>query len=209
MTEDDNTPRPAAPGSRASDAVAAKAPSVPVKLAIELGPLIVFFAAFQWGGLMVATAAFMVAMVAAMGTSWLMTRHVAPMLWVSFVIVMVMGSLTLYFADETFVKMKPTLVNLIFSTVLIVGLVTGRPLLKTVLASGLPPMAEQGWVVMTRNWALFFAAMAVLNELVWRSQTTDVWVNFKTFGYLPITLVFALLQTPVIARYQLDDDSRD
>lgn len=185
------------------------------KLAIELGPLIVFFAAYQWGGdtsldkILTATGAFMVAMVGAMVASWFGERKIAPMLWVTFVIVMVMGGLTFYFSDESFVKMKPTLVNLIFAAILGFGLLRGHSYLRMVLEGGFPPMADRGWMLMTRNWALYFLAMAALNELVWRTQTTDMWVTIKTFGYLPLTFLFTFTQIPLIMKYQTDAAAKD
>ena len=181
------------------------------KLLIELGPLLIFFAAYQFGGddslqkILTATGAFMAAMVAAMIASYMAEKTIAPMLWVTFAIVMVMGGLTLYFSDESFVKMKPTLVNGIFAAVLGFGLLRGQSYLKLVLESGFPPLTQTGWMVMTRNWALYFAVMAVLNEIVWRTQTTDMWVTIKTFGYLPLTLVFTFTQVPLIMKHQLED----
>lgn len=183
-----------------------KKPNPMIKLLLELGPLIVFFAAFKFGGIFVATGAFMVAMVTAMAVSWHRDRHIPMMQKVTFVIVMVMGSLTLYLENATFVYMKPTIINGLFATILTVGLLRGRSYLKLVMEAGFPPMEDKGWMVMTRNWAIFFAVMALVNEFVWRSYSEEAWVNFKTFGFLPMTLVFAFAQTPIIMKYQIKEE---
>ena len=177
------------------------------KIILEMGPLIVFFAAFKFGGLFVATGAFMVAMPLAMAASWHFERHIPMMQKVTFVIVMVMGGLTLYLENKTFVFMKPTIVNGLFATILAVGLLRGKSYLKVVMEAGFPPMQDKGWMVMTRNWALFFVTMALINEYVWRNYSEDAWVNFKTFGFLPLTLVFAISQAPVMSKYKLNDES--
>ncbi len=182
-------------------------PNPLVKLLLELGPLVVFFTAFKFGGIFVATGAFMVAMVTAMTISWHRERHIPMMQKVTFVIVMVMGGLTLYLENATFVYMKPTIINGLFATILTVGLLRGRSYLKLVMEAGFPPMHDKGWMVMTRNWALFFASMALVNEFIWRSYSEDIWVNFKTFGFLPMTLVFAFAQTPIIMKYQIEEES--
>lgn len=184
-----------------------KKPNPMVKILLELGPLIVFFTAFKFGGIFVATGAFMVAMATAMAISWHKDRHIPMMQKVTFVIVMVMGSLTLYLENATFVYMKPTIINGLFATILTVGLLRGRSYLKLVMEAGFPPMTDKGWMVMTRNWAIFFASMALVNEFVWRSYSEDIWVNFKTFGFLPMTLVFAFAQTPIIMKYQIKEES--
>lgn len=173
-----------------------------LKLGLDLGPLLIFFAAYRFSDVFVATGVFMASMVVAMVLSKKIEGKIAPMLWVTFVIVMVMGSLTLYFNDETFVKLKPTLVNAIFGTLLLFGFLTGKSLLKTVMGQAFPPMADKGWELMTRNWIIFFYTMAILNEYVWRTQTTDTWITIKTFGYLPLTFIFILFQTPIISKYQ-------
>ena len=185
-----------------------KKPSPWRKLLLEMGPLIVFFATFKFAGIFVATGAFMIAMATAMSLSWHFERHIPIMQKVTFVIVMVMGGLTLYLENATFVYMKPTIINGLFATILTVGLLRGRSYLKIVMEAGFPPMQDKGWMVMTRNWALFFACMALVNEFVWRSYSEDFWVNFKTFGFLPLTLVFAAAQAPIIMKYQIEEKSQ-
>ena len=159
------------------------------KLLIEMGPLIVFFLGFKFGDMMVATGAFMASMVLSMGASYYYTKHISPMLKITFVIVMVMGSLTLILQDETFVKMKLTIINTVLGVVLAFGLLRGKAYLKTVMEMALE-MSDAGWHLFTRNYMIFLFAMAGINEFIWRTQTTDFWVNFKTFGYMGIMMVF-------------------
>lgn len=170
----------------------------------ELGPLLVFFIVNWQADIFAATGAFMVAMVIAMIWSWLKTRHIAPMMWVSTALVVVFGGLTIWLHDEMFIKLKPTIIYLFFAIVLLTGLFSGRMFLRTVMGPAFPPLADRGWVLLTRNWIIFFVAMAVLNEIVWRSVSTDMWVAFKTFGAIPITFVFAIAQTPVIMKHQTE-----
>lgn len=163
------------------------------KFIIELGPLIVFFAAFKFGDLMVATACFMVAMVIGMIASYKTAGHVSAMLKFTFVVVMIMGGLTLYLQDETFVKMKLTIINVVLGSILLVGWLRGRSYLKVVMEMAFD-ISDKGWMVFTRNYAVFLLVMAGMNELVWRTQTTEFWVNFKTFGYLTINMVVIIWQ---------------
>jgi intracellular septation protein len=171
-----------------------------VKVALDFGPLILFFAANSYRGIFFATAAFMVAIVVALGIQYILVRRVSILPIVTAGIVLVFGTLTLWLHNDTFIKVKPTIIYTMFSAILFVGLWTGRPLLEAVL-EGAFHMSEEGWKKLTWRWAFFFLARAVLNEIVWRSVSTDIWVAFKTFGFLPLTLVFALAQTPVFLRY--------
>ena len=183
---------------------AAKAAPHPLfKLATELGPLLVFFAANGRFGLFGATAAFMVAVIVAMAVSYLVTRHVPLMAIISAVIVIVFGGLTLILHDETFIKVKPTIIYGLFGAILGGGLLFGRSLIA-VMFDQMFNLDAAGWRLLTRRWALFFFAMALLNEAIWRTQTTDFWVAFKAFGVIPITMVFAMLQMPLIKRHHLE-----
>ncbi|WP_417459557.1 septation protein A [Kordiimonas sp.] len=184
-----------------------KATSPLVKLAIDFGPLIVFFASFKLGDIYLATGTFMVASVIAMIASRVITGSVAPMLKVTFVIVMVMGGLTLYLQDETFVKMKLTVVNGLIAAVLLFGLMTGRLYIKMVMELAFE-MDDEGWRKFTRNYVAFLVVMAVVNELIWRTQSTDFWVNFKTFGYMGATFVFIMAQMPMMMKYMPDEDEK-
>jgi intracellular septation protein len=177
------------------------------KLAMEFGPLLVFFLANSFYPvakdvrIFYATGCFMAAMAVAMVISWRWQGKIAPMLWVNGAVVGVFGGLTIALHDEFFIKIKPTLVNGLFATVLFGGLLFDKPVLKTVLGHAYPGLKDAGWRLLTRNWAIFFVFLAALNETVWRTQTTDFWVAFKVWGVLPITLLFAASQIPVILKY--------
>ncbi|MEH2550911.1 intracellular septation protein [Bradyrhizobium sp. AZCC 2262] len=173
------------------------------KLATELGPLIVFFVANAKFNLFVATGAFMVAIVAAMIASYVVVRHVPMMAIVTAVIVLVFGTLTLVLHDETFIKIKPTIIYGLFAAILGGGLLFGRSFIA-ILFNQMFNLTPKGWRILTMRWALFFLGMAVLNEIIWRTQSTDFWVTFKAFGAVPLTMVFAVSQMPVIKRYHLE-----
>ena len=173
------------------------------KLATELGPLIVFFVANAKFNLFVATGAFMVAIVAAMIASYVVVRHVPVMALVTGVIVIVFGTLTLVLHDETFIKVKPTIIYGLFAAILGGGLLFGRSFIA-ILFNQMFNLTPKGWRILTMRWALFFLGMAALNEIVWRTQSTDFWVAFKAFGAIPITMIFAMTQMPVIKRYHLE-----
>jgi intracellular septation protein len=173
------------------------------KLVTELGPLFVFFVANWKFNLFVATGAFMVAIVAAMIASYVVVRHVPMMAIVTAVIVLVFGTLTLVLHDETFIKVKPTIIYGLFAAILGGGLLFGRSFIA-ILFNQMFNLTPKGWRILTMRWALFFLGMAVLNEIVWRTQSTDFWVAFKAFGAIPITMIFAMTQMPVIKRYHLE-----
>ena len=158
------------------------------KLATELGPLLIFFIANAKFHLFVATGAFMVAVVAAMIASYVVTRHVPIMALVTGVIVIVFGTLTLVLHDETFIKVKPTIIYGLFAAVLGGGLLFGRSFIA-IMFDQMFNLTPQGWRSLTMRWALFFFAMAILNEVIWRTQTTDFWVAFKAFGVIPLTMM--------------------
>jgi intracellular septation protein len=172
-----------------------------LKLALELGPLVLFFIANARWGIFVGTAVFMVAILIALATSYALTRHLPVMAIVSAVIVTVFGGLTLLLHDETFIKIKPTLIYGLFAATLAVGLMFRKPLLELVFDSVFN-LTEEGWRRLTVRWALFFAFMAVLNEVVWRTQSTDFWVSFKLFGAVPLTFLFAALQYPLLMKHE-------
>ena len=176
-----------------------------LRLLIEAGPLGAFFLANAKAGIMVGTAVFMAATVVALMASWHLERRVPVMPVVGAGFVLVFGGLTLWLNDDLFIKLKPTLVNLLFATVLFVGHFMRRNLLKHVLGSVLN-LTDEGWRILALRWACFFVVLAVLNEAVWRTMSTDDWVNFKVFGIMPLTLLFSMLQTPFIMRHQVADD---
>jgi intracellular septation protein len=177
-----------------------------LKLSLEMGPLVLFFLANANYGIFAATGTFMAAILIAVAASWHLTRHVPTMMWVSAVIVTVFGGLTIYLNDERFIKIKPTLINGLFGCMLAFGLATGRSYLKVVLEASFPPMSERGWRLLTRNWMLFFFTMALVNEFVWRNFSTDFWVGFKAFGFVPLAFLFVLIQMPLVMRHQIADE---
>jgi intracellular septation protein len=188
-----------------------------LKLVLELGPLVLFFMANAYSDrfgaaegrrIFAATAVFIVATVVALAVHYALVRKLPIMPLVSGVVVVVFGGLTLWLDDELFIKLKPTIVNTLFGVVLLLGLYFGKPLLAVVLDSVFE-LTEEGWRKLTLRWALFFFVLAALNEIVWRTQTTDVWVSFKVFGIMPITILFALAQTPLLMRYEVKGAEAD
>jgi intracellular septation protein len=171
-----------------------------LKLLLDVGPLVLFFVANGHFGIFTATAIFMVSIVAALLVSFAMTRHWPVMPVVSAIVVLVFGGLTLVLHDETFIKIKPTIIYLLFGGVLLCGHFLNKPFLAIVFDSVFH-LTDEGWRKLTLRWVAFFFALAVLNEIVWRTQSTDVWVSFKVFGVMPLTFIFAALQYPLLTRY--------
>lgn len=192
------------------DEKAASAPGPGARVAIDLLPLVVFFAANYWRGIFTATIAFMVAITVAMLVSQIRYKHISPMLWFSGVMVLVLGGITIWLHDDTFIKMKPTLVYMAISAVLAFGLLTRRNLMKAVLGSAYPGLSERGWTILSRNWVGFFLVMAAVNEAVWRSTSTTFWVGFKLWFFLPATILFALANIPMLTRHGMKlDEARE
>jgi len=191
-----------------------------LKMVLELGPLVLFFLAnargatlaerHPWiaalgGPIFFATAVFIVAVVAALAVSFALTRRLPLMPFVTAIVVVVFGGLTLWLHDATFIKMKPTIIYVLFAGVLLGGLAFGKSFLGYVL-DAVFRLSDEGWRILTLRWALFFLALAVVNEIVWRSLSTNAWVAFKVFAVLPITFVFALIQMPLINRHSLPEE---
>ena len=191
-----------------------------LKLVLELGPLLIFFfanargekLAASWplitalgGPIFFATASFIVTTVLALAISYALTRRLPLMPFVTAIVVVVFGGLTLWLHDATFIKMKPTIIYLLFGVVLLGGLVFGRSLLGYVF-DAMFKLSDEGWRKLTFRWGVFFLVLAVLNEILWRNVSTDTWVAFKVFGFLPLTFVFALAQMPLINKHALTEE---
>jgi intracellular septation protein len=179
-----------------------------VKLVLDLGPLIVFFAANARYGIFVATATFMVTILAALAVGYALTRHLPVMPLVTAVIVLVFGSLTLVLHDELFIKLKPTIIYVLFGGVLAGGLAFNKLLLGVVFDSVFH-LTDEGWRKLTIRWAAFFFVLALLNEIVWRNASTDFWVSFKVFGVVPLTFLFGALQYPLLTKYAAPEPAED
>ena len=191
-----------------------------LKFALELGPLLVFFfvnsrgeklaesfpiLANFGGPIFMATGLFMIAMVISLAVSLALTKTLPIMPLVTLVVVLIFGGLTLYLQDEVFIKMKPTIVNVLFGSALFIGLFFGKSVLKYVFGAAFN-LKEEGWLILTKRWGLFFFFLAALNEVVWRNYSTDFWVAFKVWGTMPITMVFAIVQMGIVTKYAITEE---
>jgi intracellular septation protein len=176
-----------------------------LKLVLEMGPLVLFFLANQRAGIFFATGLFVAATLTSLAICYMLVGKLPTMPLVSGVVIVVFGGLTLALQDELFIKLKPTIVNTLFGVILLGGLYFQKPLLALVLDS-MFHLDDEGWSKLTLRWALFFFVLAALNEIVWRTQTTDFWVSFKVFGIMPLTVAFALAQTRLILRHEAKPD---
>ena len=172
-----------------------------LKLVLELGPLALFFLVYSKFGIFAATAVMMVTVLITLGVSYWKLRRIPIMPLVTAAIVTIFGSMTLIFHDETLIKIKPTVLYLLFSGALFFGIAFKKPMLQ-IMFDGALHLTEAGWRILTWRWAVFFLVLAMLNEAVWRSVTTQHWVTFKSFGFLPLTVLFALAQAPLISKYE-------
>lgn len=189
-----------------------------VKMVLELGPIILFFAGYvkfkdqtfdvlggSYNGFIVMTAAFVPLMVVTTGLLWWLTGKLSKMQIATLVLVIVFGGLSVWLNDERFFKMKPTMIYLLFGGILGFGLLRGQSYLQSVMGEALA-LQPEGWMILTRRLTGFFLALAVANELVWRLMSTDAWVNFKTFGLTAALFLFFMTQGGVLARYGIEDD---
>ena len=174
---------------------------------LDLSPLLAFFLAYRFAGLLAATAALILCTLVSLAVTYHWERRIAVMPLASGIAVTVLGGLTLWLQDETFIKIKPTLVYLLFSGALLGGLTFGKPMLKYLLSDALQ-INEQGWQKLSLRWGLFFMFLAILNEIIWRNFSTSFWVNFKVFGMFALTIAFTLSQVPLIKKYWADADTQ-
>ncbi len=174
-----------------------------LKILLDIGPLAVFFLAYKLADVYAATIGIMLATILSLGVTYWIEKKISPMPLISGVIIAIFGALTIMFHNDSFIKMKPTMVNIIFGSILLGGLYFKKPLLKFALGSALN-LSDKGWQVLSLRWGIFFLFLAGLNEFIWRNFPTDFWVNFKVFGMLTLTMVFSLLQLPLIKKYGND-----
>ena len=179
-----------------------------LKPTVDYGPLAVFFLVYFKAGLLAATGALIAAAVVALALALWAERRVPWMPLTTAVVIGIFGGLTLWSGNEIFIKMKPTIVQALFAAVLLGGLAFGRPLLKPLLGTAWP-MDEAGWRQLSLRFALFFVVMAALNEAVWRTQSTDVWITFKVFGLIGLTLLFSIAQVPLMTRHRLAEEAEE
>ena len=174
-----------------------------LRLTLDFGPLLAFFLAYRFAGLLAATAALIVFTLLSLAVTYAKEKQIAVMPLASGVVVTVLGGLTLYLHDETFIKIKPTLINLLFAAILLGGLCFGKSLFKYVLGHAFS-LQEKGWRILSLRWGLFFIFLAALNEIIWRNFPTDFWVNFKVFGMFTLTMLFTISQIPLIKKYWME-----
>ena len=173
-----------------------------IKSLTEITPLILFFIANAKYGIIVATKIFVITTLIALIASYLYLKKISTPLLITSFLVLIFGGLTIFFKDPTFIKLKPTIVYLLFSSFLFLGLKLKKNFLKIYLSS-LIKLNNLGWDILTKRWSLFFFTMAILNEIIWRNFSTDFWVSFKVFGFLPLTIIFMMLQNGLMKKYSI------
>lgn len=184
-----------------------------IKMLIELGPIVVFFYANSQyadesglGGIIPATKIFMVAMAISMVLSKVILKKITSMLWISAALVGVFGGLTIYFNNEIFIKLKPTILYSMFAIILLGGYAVGKPFIKNLMEAGFPPLEEIAWMKMSRNWGFYFIGCAILNEYIWRNYSNADWLWSKIWIFMPLSFVFAMAQMPLIMKHQIEED---
>ncbi|WP_138381008.1 septation protein A [Luteithermobacter gelatinilyticus] len=177
------------------------------KLLIEAGPLVIFFIANGQWGIYAATAVFMTAMIISMVASRILLKEISLMLWLSVALVTIFGGATLYFEDEAFIKIKPTILYSLFAAVLLLGTLLKKPFIRNVMEAGFPPLEDVAWTKMNFRWGVFFLFCALLNEYIWRTYDTQTWIAAKLWLFMPLSFVFAMAQVPLIMKYQIEEDA--
>jgi intracellular septation protein len=189
-----------------SDASTAKNYPKWLPAALDYVPLLIFFAAYKLLGIFEGTAVFMVAIAAAVGIALWKVGRVSPMMWMSAILVIVFGGLTIYFHDQSFIQKKPTIIYAILSAMLFFGVLRGKPMLKYVLEHGYHGLSETGWLILSRNWAWFFAAMALANEFLRASVSFETWLLTKIWGFTAASMLFAAANVPMLMKHGLGDE---
>lgn len=181
---------------------------------LDYGPLLVFFIAYKLAGSglqgsLVATFAFMVAVIVSIAIGLAVLKRVSPMVWISTVLILGFGAITLYLRDPRFIQMKPTVIYVGFAALLGGGLLRGKPLLKWLFGPAFPGLTQEGWIKLSRNWALFFVALAIANEIMRATLDFDTWLTLKVWGVTVVSLAFAIANMPMLLRHGLDPESKD
>lgn len=207
-------PSPETPAPPPAEPKAEKTPLL-LRLGLDFGPLLIFFLTNAHAPvakderIFVATGVFMLALLVSILLSWRLTGRVSALQWFNGIVVLVFGSLTLILHDALFIKIKPTILYGLYALLLGASWLTHKPFLKTLLEDAFPPLDEAGWIAISRNWAFFFFVMAIANEAAWRLLSTDSWVSFKTWVAFPVSLVFGMLQAPLITKHLIEDDETE
>jgi intracellular septation protein len=181
---------------------------------LDYGPLLVFFIAYKLAGSglqgsLVATFAFMVAVIVSIAIGLAVLKRVSPMVWISTILILGFGAITLYLRDPKFIQMKPTVIYVGFAALLGGGLLRGKPLLKWLDGPAIPGLTQEGWIKLSRNWALFFVALAIANEIMRATLDFDTWLTLKVWGVTVVSLAFAIANMPMLLRHGLDPESKD
>jgi len=177
-----------------------------LKLLIEAGPLVIFFVANNQFGIYAATGVFMVAMLVSIIAAKIMFKKVSLMQWMSLALVLLFGGATIYFEDELFIKLKPTILNTLFGLALLTGVMFGKPFLKNVMETAFPDMPHEAWIILSRRWGFYFLFSAALNEVIWRNFSTELWIASKLWLMMPLGFVFAMTQVPLMMKYLPQED---
>ena len=180
----------------------------PLKSITEFGPLLIFFATYKFQGLIAATAALIVATLIVLAITYYLIRTITMMPLITAAVVSIFGGITIFSGNDLFIKIKPTIINLVFAAILIIGLLRGKGLLKYLFDSTIK-MSDEAWKSFSLRWAIFFVILAAINEYVWRNFSTDIWVNFKVFGLLGATFVFILTQVPFLNKNIIQNENKN
>lgn len=188
-------------------------PAGTMRLLVDFGPLVVFFITYRLAGaglhgVLVATGAFMAAVVISTLAALLTFRRITPMLWLSTILILSFGAITLHFHDAKFIQMKPTFYYVVLAALLLGGLVRRKPLLRWLFGPIFPGLDEDGWLKLSRNWALFFIALAIANEIMRATLSFDTWLTLKVWGVTIVSLIFAMANMPMLLRHGLEAQSK-
>ena len=193
---------------------AKREPKGTMRLLVDFGPLVVFFVTYKLTGaglhaILVATGAFMAAIVISMVAALISFRRITPMLWLSTTLILSFGAITLYLRDPRFIQMKPTIYYVLLAGFLFAGLWRRKPLLKWLFGPVFPGLTEEGWLKLSRNWAFFFIALAIANEILRAAVDFDTWLTLKVWGVTIVSFIFAMANMPMLLRHGLEPDKKD